>query len=46
MGTHSLEDVEGGTSHDAERKRLIQENSLSGDRRGKDKSEHGKKEIE
>ena len=42
-GTHSLEMVQGGTSHDKERKQLSERHLHSGDSRGRDKSAHGKK---
>jgi len=38
-GTHELESAEGETSEDSERKQASEGHSLSGERRGKDKSE-------
>jgi len=45
-GTHKLETAEGGTSQDTERKQMSEGHSQTGDRRGRDKSGHGKKANE
>ena len=45
-GTHKLETAEGVTCQDTERKRLSDEHSLPGDRRGKNLSGHRNKATE
>ena len=45
-GTHFLETTEGRTSQDTTRKQLSKGHSLSGNRRGRDKSGHEKKASE